>query len=153
MKNQDIVRYNHRLNSLFDKAKELVDDLELQAHWARYLCVLICGFLETAVRVIYGEYARARSDPNVSNYVVKNLKRFRSPSMGNIVEMTKLFSKEWADDLEQNTRGQLKAAVDSIVNLRHQIAHGKDTGISYVQVREYYQSVVQVVELLEEQCQ
>jgi hypothetical protein len=153
MKNRELVRYSQRLNSLFDKAKQLTDDLELQAHWARYLCVLVCGFLETAVRTIYGEYARTRADTNISNYVAKSLNRFRSPSMGNIVKMTTLFNKEWGDCLEQNTRGQLKDAVDSIVNLRHQIAHGRDTGVSYVQIHEYYQSAVRVVELLEEQCQ
>jgi hypothetical protein len=153
MRNRELVRYSQRLKSLFDKAQQLSDDLELQSHWARYLCVLVCGFLETAVRLIYTEYARTRADINTSNYVSKSLNRFRSPSMGNIIEVTKLFNKQWADDLEQSTDGQLKDHVNSIVSHRHKIAHGSDTDISYVRVREYYQSAVRVVELIEEQCE
>lgn len=152
MRNTELVRYNQKLDSLFKKAREISEDAEVQAHWARYLCVLVCGFLEIAVRTTYREYARNKAHPNVSNYVTRKLDLFRSPKMGNIVELTKLFSKEWADDLELATEGQLKDAVDSIVAVRHEIAHGKDTGISYVQLREYYQSAVKVAKLLEEQC-
>jgi len=152
MRNRELVRYNQKLDGLFNKAGEISEDPEVQAHWARYLCVLVCGFLEIAVRTTYGEYARNKDHRNVSNYVTRKLNLFRSPKMGNIVELTKLFSKEWADDLERATEGQLKDAVDSIVAVRHEIAHGKDTGISYVQLREYYQSAVKVAKLLEKQC-
>lgn len=153
MRNIELVRYNQKLDTLFNKkAQEVSGDLEVQSHWARYLCVLVCGFLETAVRTTYGEYASNKAHRNVSKYVTTKLDLFRSPSMGNIIELTELFSKEWADDLGQATDGQLKDAVNSLVAVRHQIAHGKDAGISYVRVREYYQSAVKVVKLLEKQC-
>lgn len=152
MRNIELVRYNQKLDTLFNKTQEVSEDFEVQSHWARYLCVLVCGFLEIAVRTTYGEYASNKAHRNVSNYVTRKLDLFRSPSMGNIIELTGLFSKEWADDLEQATDGQLKDAVNSIVAVRHQIAHGKDASISYVRVREYYQSAVKVVKLLEKQC-
>lgn len=152
MTNPHLVRYANKLDTLFQKAQQLSHDLELQSHWARYLCVLVCGFLETGVRTTYGHYARSRAHPNVARYANKKLELFRSPTMGNILELTSLFSKEWAEDLERDTDGELKDAVNSIVAVRHQIAHGNDTGISYVRVREYHRSIVKVIDLLEQQC-
>ena len=153
MKHVELVRQARKLDSLFDKAKALLDDLELQSHWARYLCVLTCGFLENAVRTVYRDYARRNGHPYLHSYVGKTLDRScQNLKMGRIIELTRQFSKEWADVLEQNTDGQIKAHVDSIVAHRHLIAHGRDTSISFVQLREYYRSTIKLVDLLEEQC-
>jgi hypothetical protein len=151
MKNIEIVRYQQRLDALFEKGKD-ISDLELQSHWARYLCILVSGYLETSVRAIYGEYTSKRADENVANYVSSRLGSFQSPKMGNILELTRAFSRQWAEELENATEGELKESVDSIVANRHNIAHGRDVGISYVTIREYYQNAVKVVELIEDQC-
>ena len=146
MKNIEIVRYQQRLDALFEKVKD-ISDIELQSHRARYLCILVSGYLETSVRAIYGEYNR-----NVTNYVSSKLKSFQSPKMGNILELTRAFSRQWAEELEVATEGELKGSVDSIVANRNNIAHGQDVGISYVTIREYYQNAVKVIELIEDQC-
>jgi hypothetical protein len=151
MKNRDVVRYQQRLDNLFEKVKD-IEDFELKAHWAKYLCILVSGYLETSVRAIYSEYTSKRADINVANYVGSRLERFQSPKMGNILELTRAFSRQWADELESATEGELKESVDSIVANRHNIAHGQDTGISYVTIHGYYQNAIKVVELLEKQC-
>lgn len=151
MKNIEIVRYQQRLDALFEKVRD-ISDLELQSHWARYLCILVSGYLETSVRAIYGEYTSKRADKNVANYVSSRLGSFQSPKMGNILELTRAFSRQWAEELEVATEGELKGSVDSIVANRHNIAHGQDVGISYVTIREYYQNAVKVIELIEDQC-
>ena len=46
----------------------------------------------------------------------------------------------------------MKAAVESVVNTRHQIAHGEQTGISYVTMQAYYVQIKKLVELLRRQC-
>jgi hypothetical protein len=91
MKNIEVVRYQQRLDSLFEKVKD-ISDIELQSHWARYLCILVSGYLETSVRAIYNEYSRKRTDENVANYVSSRLKGFQSPKMANIVDLTRAFS-------------------------------------------------------------
>ena len=59
MKNASLVRQLQRLNWLIDNTRRASgDQLELQAHWGRYLCVLVAGFLENAIGEIYSEYAR-----------------------------------------------------------------------------------------------
>lgn len=151
MKNIEIVRYQQRLDALFEKVED-ISDIELQSHWARYLCILVSGYLETSVRTIYGEYTSKRADKNVANYVSSKLGSFQSPKMGNILELTRAFSRQWAEELEIATEGELKESVDSIVANRHNIAHGRDVGVSYVTIREYYQNAVKVIELIEDQC-
>jgi hypothetical protein len=154
MNDRELLRYKQRLDHLYKQVDLLpADEPEVQAHWARYLCVLTSGFLETAIRRIYSKYAQDRSHAHVSRYVAKKLDRFTNPKMGRIIELTGLFNKEWAGELQQNTVGELKDAVDSVVDIRHHIAHGRDTNISYVRMRKYYDSVVRVVNLLEQQCE
>lgn len=46
MKPLDVVSFEHRLDSLFERIIDLGDDLEMQANWAKYLCVLVSGYLE-----------------------------------------------------------------------------------------------------------
>lgn len=151
MKNIEVVRYQQRLDALFEKVED-ISDIELQSHWARYLCILISGYLEISVRAIYSEYTSKRADENVANYVSNRLGSFQSHKMGNILELTRAFSRQWAEELEIATEGELKESVDIIVANRHNIAHGRDVGISYVAIREYYQNAVKVIELIEDQC-
>jgi hypothetical protein len=69
MKPADVHRFEQRLNMLFQKASALSDDLELQAHFARYLCVLVSGYLETAIAQIYSDYAERKRHPHLATYV------------------------------------------------------------------------------------
>ncbi len=64
----EIDRQRQRLDDLFSKARAL-PDAEMQSHWCRYLCVLVSGFVENAVRISYAELARKRSDPTVADFV------------------------------------------------------------------------------------
>jgi hypothetical protein len=43
---QEIDAQRKRLDAPFEKTRELSSDPELLSHWAKYLCVLVCGFLE-----------------------------------------------------------------------------------------------------------
>jgi hypothetical protein len=152
MKNVEAVRYKQRLDHLFKQVSALSDDIELQSHWAKYLCILVSGFIENSVRAIYTQYAREKAIPYVANYVTHKLKGFTNPNMEDILGLAGMFNPEWRTCLERNTEGELKAAVDSIVANRNLIAHGTDVGISFVTIRTYYQSAVKVIELIENTC-
>jgi len=152
MNNLEAVRYKQRLDNLFKQISAFSGNTELQSQWARYLCVLVSGFLETAIRAIYGELARKRSSPYVANYVKWELGSFQNPKMGKILELTRAFNPLWADELDTATEGELKDAVDSVVANRNQIAHGKDVGITYTRIKNYYEDTIRVVDLIEEMC-
>lgn len=152
MSRAEVVRQQQQLDHLFTQIGSFSGDVELQSHWARYLCVLVSGFLETSVRAIYSSYARTKAAPYVANYVEARLKDFQNPKMGKILELTRAFSAEWEDALRTATEGEPKDAVDSIVANRHRIAHGESVGITYDRMCRYYENAVLVVQKVEELC-
>ncbi|MGA9349651.1 MAG: HEPN domain-containing protein [Anaerolineae bacterium] len=152
MRNRESLRYKMRLDSLFQKIVALPGDLELQAQWARYLCVLAAGFLETSISAIYTQYARDCAAPNVASFVAARLAQFTNPNMEKILQLTRSFNEGWGDALERQSEGEIKNAVDSICNNRNLIAHGRDTGISFTRISSYYHQAVRLVEMIERQC-
>jgi hypothetical protein len=90
---QEIQRQKQRLDELFDSARKL-SDVELQSHWSRYLCILVCGFLENSVELCLSEYGKKRSDPAVSNFVSAKLRGFQNPRMSAITELLGAFKPE-----------------------------------------------------------
>jgi hypothetical protein len=152
MKNKEIIRYQQRLDKLFDKIKD-IQDIELQSHWARYLCILVSGYIETSILSIYSDYAKKKASPNVSNFVSSILDRFQNPKMNKILELVHDFNPQWEAELKNFTDGELGDSVDSIVANRHNLAHGRqNVGISYVTIKKYYQNAIKVIELIDAQC-
>lgn len=73
MKNNEVMRAKQKLDKVFAKIDQLPkEDIELQAHWAKYLCILVSGFLENSVRAIYSEYAKKVSNTKVTNFVFES---------------------------------------------------------------------------------
>src|SRR5215212_6283862 len=83
-----------RLHWLIAQANKLeVDQLELRAHWARYICVLSSGFLENALTDVYSQYARTCATPVIADYVEATLRRVQNPKARKFVETAKAFNK------------------------------------------------------------
>jgi hypothetical protein len=149
MPNLEVTRYRQRLDALFGRVSALSHDLELQAHWARYLCILASGFVEESVRILLSDYVQKRADTTISRYVNAQLDGFQNPKAGKILDLLRAFDIAWAESVEQFLGDERKDAIDSIVNNRHQIAHGRNVGISYVTIKNYYEKAVEVVEFIE----
>ena len=152
MKTLEAVRYRQRLDNLFSQISAFSGDAELQSQWARYLCVLVSGFLEISICAVYNHFTRQSASPHVANFVKCQLDSFQNPKMGKIIELTRAFNSEWANELEKQTAGRLKDAVDSIVANRHLIAHGRDVGITYARIKSYYEDTIKVIEIIEKNC-
>lgn len=152
MNTTEIIRLRTRLDNLFALYENLPDDYEIKAHWARYLCVLTSGFLEQSVKTLYRECAAKKSAPFIANFVAHRLESFQNPKMGKILDLTGNFEAKWKEELEVVTDDQIKGAVDSVVENRNKIAHGVDVGITYVRIKEYYKSVINVIDLIESLC-
>ena len=154
MRNPNLSSQLQRLKGLFDKTGAACgSDFEMRSHWAKYLCVLCAGFLENAISEIYGEFAgRAASKP-VANYAVSILSKIQNPNMHRFIETAHRFKSGWAADLEEfaSINGR-REAINSIIANRHEIAHGRNSGITLAQVRGYLDKAVEVLEFIENQC-
>lgn len=164
MRNVEAVRYKQRLDNLFvqisvfsdERVRRLLaeisassDQIEMQSHWARYLCVLVSGFIETAVRAIYTEYANSKAAPYVANYASSRLEKLTNINMEDILVLAGSFNSRWRDKLERETDGELKDAVDTIVANRNRIAHGENVGITFNRIKTYYDKALKVVDIVE----
>ena len=77
----EIIRRRDRLDHLFSRVETFTGDIELQSHWARYLCILVAGFIETSIRGILSEYSRSKATPQVANYAEHQLRFFQNPNI------------------------------------------------------------------------
>ena len=142
-----IERARSRLSATFKRFDAIADDqLEARADFARYLCVLLSGFLEKAIAELLLQHARRHSGVAIQRYVRISLDRFQNPSVGNIVSLFERFSEEWRDDLKTFLADERAAAIGSVVSERHRIAHGESSDISYVRVARYREQIDIVID-------
>lgn len=152
MKNVEVAKQLQQLRALMASAMSATSDLTLQAQWARFFCVLAAGLLENAISEIYGEFVERTSHPNVANYAVSRLNKIQNPKADKFIETARSFSRTWADDLEKFLANDgRKEAIDGIMNTRHQIAHGKNVGISFVRIQDYIDRAEAVLKFIETQ--
>jgi hypothetical protein len=149
---QELDSQRKRLDALFDRTNDLSRDPELLAHWAKYLCVLVCGFLENSVELCLVEYCKRRGDENINNFVSAQLRSFQNPKMGKIIELFGCFSKTWEEELIKDVAGRISDAVNSVVANRHMIAHGGTSQLSMSSLKGYYSDVIRAIEAMKRVC-
>lgn len=155
MRHPELIRQHAALKSLIKRAGHdpSTRDLEMLAHWGRYLCVLAAGFVENAVRFVYGAYIAKTSSSQTARYAMAQIADIQNPKAGRLVEIATSFEKAWGAELtaflDDNFR---RDAVNTIMSNRHLIAHGKDSGITIARVDQYLARVVEIIDFLEQQC-
>ena len=148
----EIDRQRKRLDATFERASKAGTDLELSSDLARYLCVLVAGFLEQAVIEIALEHVRKHSHISIQRHVENRLRRFTSANTQNVIDLLGGFDPDWRIDLEAYLVDEHKDAINSVVNLRHTIAHGRYTGTTLAGVQNYYKVVKRVVQHCTDLC-
>lgn len=154
MDNREISRQIQRLRDLIDRVGPATNgDLELQAHWARYICVLASGLLENAVAELYSDYVRRRASPSVAAFANATLTAVQTPKTQKLLDIAGRFESRWREELTLyvDSDGR-RDAIDSIIANRHLIAHGKNAGITLARLKEYLAKAIEVLEYIEEQC-
>lgn len=157
MKTVELVRQAASLKQLIKRVGHdpSTKALEMQAHWARYLCVLASGFVENMVRNLYGAYAEKNSySTAVVRYAKRQLNNIQNPNASRLVEIAVAFDPAWGRDLEAYLVLEYRRdAINAIMSNRHLIAHGRNSNITVGEVSRYLLKIVEVAEYIEEQCQ
>lgn len=146
----EVSRLKGRLDATFKRAPLPSAEAELQSDFARYLCVLVSGFLENAITALILDFAQRRSSIEISAFVQDKLDYWTSPNTKKISSLLGSFSADWRAQAEEFLVDERKAAVNSLVALRHKIAHGESVSTSLSQVKEYYLAAQKVVEFVAE---
>lgn len=134
----ELVSFEARIDNVLKRAYEAGLDQEMRSSLARYACVLTSGYLEESIRSVIGAWCRDKSHPNIHTYVGRQLDWFLNPRCGKILDLLSHFSKVWHDDFLALLSDEEKAAIDSVVNNRNQIAHGRNVGLSPEPMTRYF---------------
>jgi hypothetical protein len=154
LKNTELRSQASRISDLLAKAPSATGgDIELQAHWARYICVLAAGFLENALFEVYAAVIRTGSNPAVASFAVSRLEKISNPKASRFIDTATAFKAGWGEELSTfvDDEGR-RDAIDSIMSNRHLIAHGAHSGITIARLRQFFEKSVDVVMFLEKQC-
>lgn len=155
--NQHYMERKNHIDSLFKivdtiQGDEEIDN-EIKSCLAKYLCVIVSGFVETSIQNIYSEYTKKRAQPNVTNYVSRKLTGFQNPKIGKILELSGGFCKSWASELEVLIKNEeIGDSINSLVENRNHIAHGIDIAITYSRIKSYYSNSLKLLKLIDKQC-
>lgn len=146
----EVARLRKRLDATFARMPASTVDIEVQADYAKYLCILVSGFLENAIVALVLHYVERRSAPEITSYLERHLDHWTNPNAEKIALLLGAFSKSWRDDLDVYLADERKDSVNSLVALRHKIAHGESVGTTLSQVKAHYRAILDVVEHIAE---
>lgn len=122
---------------------------ELLAHYARYIAVLMSGYVEQGVKELIREYARKRGDARLQRFVGKQLDRVNGIDTERLKQLLDALDPSWWSQLETQHADELEA-VKSVVTLRNNVSHGGDSGVTVATVRGYLDRVDPVMRWLVE---
>lgn len=137
-----------RVEAVLKAADLLPEEAEIQAHWARYACILCAGAIEVCIQEILIEYVRRRSNKQIQSYL--SFKYLQNPKTQTIVSELSRFDPQWGAVVQTFVEGERKDAIDSIMANRNIIAHGRSTTISLPRVKRYFNTSVEVLEKVDE---
>lgn len=146
-------KYKNRINNLFN-TYDKVDDPEDQAHNAKYLAVLVSGYLEQAVKELLLHYTYQGTRSQIAKYVEKTWPISRNMKVENIEIILNQFDPKWSDEFKDWIKDDemRKNHINSIVKWRNSIAHGQEsntTGVTLVSVRNAFSTVGDLVSLID----
>lgn len=140
-----VSRLKQRLDATFARSPASTADIEVQSDFAKYMCVLVSGFFENAIIALLLDVAQRRSAPEVAFFVERQLDYWTNPNCDKVAQLLGDFSPDWRKLAEDYLVDERRAAVNSLVALRHKIAHGESVGTSIAQVEAYYATALDVV--------
>ena len=142
----EVNRRRQQLDTAFSRARGLEADTELLSDFARYLCVLVSGFVEQATIELLIEYVRIHSDPPIQRHVERSVRHLANLKAQRLIEVVGAFDPNWRGALETFIVDEYKDALDGIVDLRNGVAHGRDVGVTLRRVDDYYTRVKKIID-------
>ena len=119
------------------------------AGYAKYLCVLVSGLLERSVETLLYDYALRTAAPQVSEYVSSTLQRVGIIDEESLLALIGRFSEDWKAELRDFLTPERSSALNSIRGNRNNIAHGRDSSLTYHDISNYYESAKETIRYLE----
>ena len=149
-----VLRQKNALDRAFARANAVdVNNYELRSDLAKHLCILISGWLEDSAYELARQRCRKNTGGPVLSFALSQLFRTKNPTTDTLLTLVAYFDLNWRDGFENHLTLERLSAVNSVVGLRNDIAHGRWQGtasLSLARVAAYYDRVIEVVDYLTE---
>ena len=139
-----------RLDAVFARAGRFADAPDVEADYARYLCILVTGFIEQAVERSISAYVDAQGDQRLSRYIATTFRQGRNMRAREILDIVGRFDENWRSQLNEKLTLRHREAIGSVYASRNKIARGEDVDLPYRQVRDDYKLVREAMGFLQE---
>lgn len=127
--------------SLFDKIDHIyavsktlpsnVDTPYVQAELCKYSCILASAAIDVCLEDCLLEYTERSHDQRITAFIQDRLGRARNPTIGTICSLLQAFDTAWKDRIDQYADSKIRSDIGSIVSNRNEIAHGRNSQISF----------------------
>lgn len=107
------------------------------------------GWFEKSVAELLLNFSR-RSPKPVVTYVENSLRWLTNVRKDRLLDTLGAFDARWRDEFDEFVVDEYEAALNSVVALRNDIAHGGPASISFATINEYYLRIDEIVERLAE---
>jgi len=127
-------------------------DVFMLGHLGRYSCVSAAGFVENSLGEVFVDFIKQGSRKQVANFAIDTLRKIQNPKSYRIVEVAGRFHESLGSELAiflDADNKKRRDSIDSIMNNRHLIAHGKTSSITLSRVKAHLADVHDVIVFIE----
>ncbi len=155
-RHQSHIKYKNKIDDLLKNYNSLVSnsEIEMMAHNAKYIAVLVSGYLEQAIKEVLLNYANQGSRQHIIRYLEKSWPKSRNMNTSNIDVILKQFSKSWSISFASwiSDQENRKGDINNLVSWRNDIAHGNEsntTGVTISSVSQKFTTIKSLVTFIE----
>ena len=140
--------YIRRLDELFKSVNGIKDD-EIKSIASEYLCVRVAGLVEYFFKQKVSEFTSKSCPKQIEKYITNAFAQFTNVNDEKIRNTLPKFDSQWLESYENQRTDNSKASLDSVIAIRHKIAHGGNMSMSYIQISQHYSNIKDLINLLD----
>lgn len=137
------------------RVNRLKPSSSLVRYYTNFALIYASGTLEHIYRSIIADYFYNIHDTKVDKYIFKNVaESSKSVKYTNIIDMLGWFDDKWKKEFQVQVKGDVNRerlidSSNSLVNNRHNFAHGRLTTVTIGDIVRYFDDVVVLIEYLD----
>lgn len=138
------------INGIVATSPTKAADVPTQHFLGGYAVVAVCGIYEDCVEKMFAIRASKAGDVDLARFMEETMdKLFRNPDYAKIKTFLHRLNPTLVKNLDKAIQYQHSSALDSIVTAKNEIAHGKASKVTLLDVENYHIRATLVFETLE----
>lgn len=124
-------------------------------YFTNYALIKACGTVEFVYRSIVADHFSQLSNSRIDTYLDSSIRQgSNSAKYDNMKKLLEKFDHQWADNFKtavnENPNGQRYiTASNSLVTNRHYFAHGRTPTATFLDIKQYYTDVVELIHIFD----